>query len=110
MRWRTAVDAASPASFHPVKATMSTGERSVGRDDHWTCSIARTLSAWRPPSCGWGAGRSRPPGATGPSGGDEGVDPGAQLALRGRRHVGPGVTVSVFGDAVGKGRAHPLEP
>ena len=37
---RTALDAASPASFHPVNAHTRVGARSSGSDSHRTCSMS----------------------------------------------------------------------
>ena len=89
MRWRTAPDAASPASFQPVKAAMSTGDRKVGREDHRTCSIARTLPARRTSAGCWCPRRPPTRAPALPGGVHEPGHPGAQLLLGLLGDVGP---------------------
>src|SRR5919199_1353511 len=49
MRNPSAADAASPASFQPLKAQTSAGLRSVGRAPHWTWSIQGHRTGAREP-------------------------------------------------------------
>ena len=46
IRWRTAIVAASPASFQPAKAAINVGSVNAGRRLQTTCSIGRDATRY----------------------------------------------------------------
>ena len=78
-----AVDAASPASFHPVNAATSVGERNSGSASHRTCSIPARYRLGRAPS-----GRARRRRRSAPRRRSWGPEAGYPLACADRRTPG----------------------